>query len=151
MLHSHPADAFTDSGTLARVPLTGGAPREMLENVLGADWSSDGTNLAVVRNVGGRNRIEYPIGKVLYEADGWVSHMRVSPKGDQIAFIDHPTPGDDGGVITVMDMSGKRTRARKTLGEHAGIGVGSRRKRHLLHGYGSWICALALCHRSFGA
>ena len=114
MLHSHPADAFTDSGTLARVPLTGGAPREMLENVLGADWSSDGTNLAVVRNVGGRNRIEYPIGKVLYEADGWVSHMRVSPKGDQIAFIDHPTPGDDGGVITVMDMSGKRT----ALGKH---------------------------------
>ena len=114
MLHSHPADAFTDSGTLARVPLTGGAPREMLENVLGADWSSDGTNLAVVRNVGGRNHIEYPIGKVLYEADGWVSHMRVSPKGDQIAFIDHPTPGDDGGVITVMDMSGKRT----PLGKH---------------------------------
>jgi serine/threonine protein kinase/Tol biopolymer transport system component len=114
MLHSHPADAFTDSGTLARVPLTGGAPREVLENVLAADWSSDGTNLAVIRNVGGRNRIEYPIGKVIYEADGWISHLRVSPKGDQIAFIDHPTPGDDGGTITLMDTSGKRT----PLGKH---------------------------------
>ena len=114
MLQSHPVDAFASSGTLARVPLTGGAPRELLENVLAADWSPDGTNLAVVRKVGGRNRLEYPIGKVLYEPDGWVSHPRVSPRGDQIAFIDHPTPGDDGGIITVMDLNGKRT----ALGKH---------------------------------
>ena len=52
-------------GTLARVPLSGGAPREILENVNDADWSPDGTNLAVSRTVGGRNRIEYPIGTVL--------------------------------------------------------------------------------------
>ena len=114
LLGAHPADAFTDSGTLARVPLTGGAPREVLEDVQWADWSPDGTKLAVIRGVKGRNRIEYPIGKVLYEADGWVSHARVSPKGDQIAFIDHPTQGDDGGTITVMDLDGKR----QALGRH---------------------------------
>ena len=114
LLGAHPADAFTDSGTLARVPLTGGAPREVLEDVQWADWSPDGTKLAVIRGVKGRNRIEYPIGKVLYEADGWVSHVRVSPKGDQIAFIDHPTQGDDGGTITVMDLDGKR----QSLGRH---------------------------------
>ena len=28
--------------TLARVPLAGGAPREVAENVLGADWAPDG-------------------------------------------------------------------------------------------------------------
>ena len=114
LLHSHPSDAFTDSGTLARVPLTGGAPREVVEDVQAADWSPDGAKLAVIRGVQGRNRIEYPIGKVLYEADGWVSHVRVSPKGDQIAFIDHPSQGDDGGTITTMDLNGRR----QALGRH---------------------------------
>src|SRR5579864_49391 len=52
----------TTPGTLARVPLSGGAPREILENVNDADWSSDGTQLAVSRTVAGRNLIEYPIG-----------------------------------------------------------------------------------------
>jgi eukaryotic-like serine/threonine-protein kinase len=53
-------------------------------------------------------RIEYPIGKVLYETSGWVSHPRVSPDGDRVAFIDHPTPDDDGGSVAVVDRSGKR-------------------------------------------
>ncbi len=38
------------AGTLARVPLSGGAPREILENVNDADWSPDGATLAVSRN-----------------------------------------------------------------------------------------------------
>src|ERR1700733_11837676 len=58
------------SGTLARVPLSGGAPREILENVNDADWSPDGSTLAVSRTMGGRSRIEYPIGTVRYENDG---------------------------------------------------------------------------------
>ena len=39
----------------------------------------------------------HPAGKVLYETSGWVGHPRLSPDGALIAFIDHPTPGDDGG------------------------------------------------------
>ena len=31
--------------TLARVPLSGGAPREILENVNDADWSPDGSRI----------------------------------------------------------------------------------------------------------
>ena len=50
-------------------------------------------NLAVVRDVGGRNRLEYPIGKVLYETGGWISHPRISPKGDMVAFLDHSAAG----------------------------------------------------------
>ncbi len=42
-LHSTPRDAFLYSGTLARVPLVGGAPREILNDVEWADWSPDGT------------------------------------------------------------------------------------------------------------
>ena len=89
------------------MPLAGGAPREILEGVQWADWSPDGTNLAVVRDVGGRNRLEFPIGKVLYEAGGWISHPRISPKGDWVAFIDHPVQGDDGGSVAVVNRAGQ--------------------------------------------
>src|SRR5208337_1926048 len=75
-----------------------------------ADWSADGNNLTVVRDVGGRNRLEYPIGKVLYETAGWISHPRVAPKGEGVAFIDHPMQGDDGGSVALIDRDGhKRT------------------------------------------
>ena len=84
-------------GTLARAPLAGGAPREILENVQDADWA-DASRLAVVREAGGKNRLEFPTGKVLYETGTWLSHPRVSPKGDLIAFIDHPFAGDDNGI-----------------------------------------------------
>ncbi|ABF43392.1 serine/threonine protein kinase [Candidatus Koribacter versatilis Ellin345] len=108
-LNSHPTGTWTRVGTLARAPLAGGTPRPILEDVEWADWSPDGENLAVVRNVGGHDRLEYPIGKVLYETSGgWISYPRVSPKGDYIAFMDHPTQGDDGGTIAVVDMSGTK-------------------------------------------
>jgi eukaryotic-like serine/threonine-protein kinase len=109
-LGSHPVGTWINVGTLARAPLAGGSPRPVLEDVEWADWSPDGTNLAVVRNVAGRDRLEYPIGKVLYETSGgWISYPRVSPKGDLIAFMDHPNQGDDGGSIAIVDLSGKKT------------------------------------------
>jgi Tol biopolymer transport system component len=104
--HSHGADVQV--GTLARASLNGGAPRQILENVQWADWSPDGANLAVVRDVAGRNRLEFPIGKVLYETSGWIGHPRISPKGDQIAFMDHPLLGDDSGTVAVIDLAGSR-------------------------------------------
>ncbi|MDO8680337.1 MAG: hypothetical protein Q7R30_17600 [Acidobacteriota bacterium] len=82
------------AGTLAQVPLAGGAPREILKDVLGADWSPDGRTLAAVAVAGGAYRLHYPIGKVLYEAPGWITSPRVSPKGDLVAFLDHPTLGN---------------------------------------------------------
>jgi eukaryotic-like serine/threonine-protein kinase len=108
-LHSRPRDAFLYSGTLARVPLVGGAPREILNDVEWADWSPDGTNLAVVHEVEGRKRLEFPVGKVLFQADGWLGNPRVGPDGKIIAFIDHPQPRDDGGSVAVVDMAGKKT------------------------------------------
>ena len=108
-LRSHPVAQFLYSGTLARVPLVGGAPREVMDNVEWADWSPDGSNLVIVRQDQGRHRLEYPPGKVLYEADGWIGHIRLSPKGDIIACIDHPQLGDDGGALGMIDLAGKRT------------------------------------------
>jgi Tol biopolymer transport system component len=86
----------------------GGAPREVLERVQWADWSPDGT-LAVVRDLEGQNRLELPAGNVLYKTGGWIGHPRVSPKGDQVAFIDHPIQGDDSGSIAVVDLKGNKT------------------------------------------
>ncbi len=99
---------FTYRGTLGQVPLSGGSPRQIAENVEGADWSPDGKMLAIVRDVGGKKRLEYPVGHVLLETDGWISHMRVSPKGDEIAFLDHTTRADDRGVVSVVDLAGNK-------------------------------------------
>ena len=108
LLHSKAIGAWVSMGTLARAPLSGGAPREMLEQVQWADWSPDGTNLAVVRDMGGRNRLELPIGKPLYQTGGWIGHPRVSPKGDLVAFADHPLQGDDSGSLAVVDLAGNK-------------------------------------------
>src|SRR2546426_1137849 len=108
LLNSKAIGTWVSMGTLARAPLVGGAPREVLEQVQWADWSADGNNLAVVRDFGGRNQLEYPIGKPLYQTGGWIGHPRVSPKGDRIAFIDHHVQGDDSGALAVVDMAGNK-------------------------------------------
>jgi predicted Ser/Thr protein kinase len=111
LLNSHAVSTWVTAGTLARAPIAGGAPRAVLENVQWADWGPDGNSLAVVRDVGGRNRLEYPIGRVLYEAGGgWISRPRVSPKGDLVTFEDHPIQGDDNGSVAVVDLSGHKTK-----------------------------------------
>jgi dipeptidyl aminopeptidase/acylaminoacyl peptidase len=109
LLHPRYLRGFVNRGTLARVPLSGGAPRELLEDVQSADWSPDGKSLMIVRDVGGRNRIEYPVGKVLYETGGYASHARVSPHGDRVAFLDHPIQSDDGGSVAVVNGAGRKT------------------------------------------
>ena len=106
-LNRHFMFGFETAGTLARVPLAGGAPREVLENIEDADWSPDGKSLAVARHVGNRNRIDYPIGKTLYDAPGWVSDVRVSPDGRLVAFIDHALRGDNNGTVKVVDTDSK--------------------------------------------
>ncbi len=94
-----------EGATLARSPLAGGSPREVLENVLWADWDSKG-ELAVVHHAEGRDRIEYPIGHVLFQSNGWISHVRLSPQNDKIAFMDHPSLWDDRGSVYVLDLNG---------------------------------------------
>jgi dipeptidyl aminopeptidase/acylaminoacyl peptidase len=107
-LRGHLANhAVVRGATLARSPLGGGAPREVLQDVWAADWAPDGT-LAVAHYVNGRMRVEYPIGKVLYETGGWIGDLRFSPAGDKIAFLDHAYWPDDRGSVAVVDLAGKR-------------------------------------------
>ena len=102
--------ASSYEGTLARVPLAGGTPREVLEGVLAADWSPDGQELAVIHVVGERYRLEYPIGRVLYESDppAWIDHVRVSPDGRRLAFAEHPVAGDTRGGVSVVGANEPR-------------------------------------------
>src|SRR5438876_2294269 len=100
---------FSYIGTFAQLSIGADAPRDLLDNVEDADWNPDGSALAVVHEVGGKDRVEYPIGKVLYETAGWISNLRFSSRGDRLAFVDHPLLGDDGGTISVIDLSGKKT------------------------------------------
>jgi len=97
-----------EGGMLARSPMIGGTPREILQDVAWADWSPEG-ELAVVHHLNGRDNLEYPVGKVLYQTSGSISNIRFSPRGDRIAFLDHPKRWDDSGSVCVMDLAGRRT------------------------------------------
>jgi len=106
VLHGIPNGQIeTMNGMLARAPIAGGSPRELLSDVRWADWDTSG-KLAVVHNVDGHSRLEYPIGNVLYESPGWISNLRFSPQSDKIAFMDHPALWDTRGNVSVMDTAG---------------------------------------------
>ena len=109
------------TGTLARVPLGSTAPREILEGGRQADWSPDGSELAIVRLAEGKDRLEFPIGRVLYETAGYLSDLRVSPRGDRIALFEHPAKYDDRGWVIVVDRAGKRTVLSDNFSEAEGL------------------------------
>jgi hypothetical protein len=109
-LHTVNYSGYARSGTLARVPLSGGTPREVLDNVGDADFSASGDSMAVVRYLPENNhwRLEYPIGKVVLDGINWISHPKISPDGKWIAFADHENPGgDDEGSLAVIGADGK--------------------------------------------
>ncbi len=97
-------------GTLARMPLSGGGPRAVLDQVTSADWSPDGKDLAVVHEVEGHRRVEFPAGHVVYDTTDWVTSARVSPDGDLIALAVHPAFLNDQGSVLIVDRRGN-TRA----------------------------------------
>ena len=99
---------WVTSGTLARLPASGGAAREVAEDVQDADWSPDGKTLAVIRRSGDVYGLDYPLGHRVHTSSHWISNVRISPKGDRIAFLDHPIWGDDGGSVVVVDLQGEK-------------------------------------------
>jgi serine/threonine protein kinase len=96
-------------GTLARVPLAGGSPRPLLEDVRYADWTSDGRTLMVARQAGNKQQIEFPPGKVLYQTPNRINTPRLSPRGDSIAFFESFSASvfGAGHAIKIVDLSGK--------------------------------------------
>src|SRR5262249_32416314 len=105
------------TGTLARAPVAGGAPREVAQGVRLADWSSDGRELAVVRETSaGTSRLERPIGRVLFETKPSTTliAMRSSPDGGRLAFAER----DDLNVTSIWtrDASGAKRLIRRLDG-----------------------------------
>jgi len=92
-------------GVLARLPLTGGAPRPILDDIRTADWAPDGASLAIVRQKAGRFHLEYPIGQVIRDSATYIFYPRVSPDGERVAFFE---PDPSGRInIAVYDRNGK--------------------------------------------
>jgi eukaryotic-like serine/threonine-protein kinase len=99
-------DGPKETRSLARVPMNGGAPLPLDRGIWAADWAPDSSKMAVIRYGNNPESIEYPRGKTLYQASGWLSDIRVSTSGSEVAFIEHPVLGDDGGNIMAIDGRG---------------------------------------------
>jgi len=100
-------EGFDYVGTVAVVPSSGGAPRDIAADAHCADWAND-DSLAIVRSSGVGQRLEFPIGHVLYETTGWLDAVRISPRADFVAAVDHPTHATDVGNLFVVSSSGER-------------------------------------------
>jgi len=81
-----------------------------------------------VHHVNGRDHLEFPIGKVLYQTSGSISNIRFSPQGDKIAFLDHPKRWDDSGSVCVTDLSGNKTKLSSDWGWAYGLAWSPQRK-----------------------
>jgi eukaryotic-like serine/threonine-protein kinase len=92
-------------GVLSRVRMNGVAPSPVERNVMSADWSPDG-RLAIVRAIDGVNQLEFPPGSIIHKTSGWLSSLRVSPRADRLAFVDHPVRHDNRGTIKLAEANG---------------------------------------------
>jgi eukaryotic-like serine/threonine-protein kinase len=108
------------NGTLAHVPLGGGGVRELVNQVVSADWLPDGSALVAVRSNGlGHSWLEFPLGTRVHEWSGPVGNLRVSPDGALAAVMEMNTSG--GGWLTLIDRKGQ---AKRMTGEFSGFGNG---------------------------
>ena len=91
---------------LEAVPLSGGSPTVLSDRAIAADWSAEGILSLVVANEG-MYSVQYPPGKTLYASSEWIDDLRVSPRGDRVAFVKHPVPMDDGGDVVIAGTDGR--------------------------------------------
>jgi eukaryotic-like serine/threonine-protein kinase len=98
-------------GLLARVPLAGGAPRDVAESVIAAEWTADGDHV-LVRQQGNQRPVEWPAGRVVHLDGGY--RMRVSPDGERVATVERIGTGVR---MVVVNRSGAVvTRSRTFVG-----------------------------------
>jgi serine/threonine protein kinase len=95
-------------GTLGLVPLAGGTPREVADSVLAADWSADGSEMALILQVEGKYRVEFPRGKTLYESTHPLGYLRIAPRGNAVAFVEFSSVDGDAGWVIAVDRNGKQ-------------------------------------------
>jgi hypothetical protein len=100
---------FLMVGDLARMPMTGGAPRQLARQVYEADWRAGSDALALVRDREGLTLLEYPEGRRLHATPGWIRSVRISPSGEQVAFVDISTRASNTGSVVVVGRTGEKT------------------------------------------
>ncbi len=110
LLHFSTNTWVSAAHTLARVPLSGGRPREVLEDVKSADYAPGTTSLAVSHWVKEKCLIEFPIGKVLYASEGEITNLRFSPAGNGLVFVESKVQnaGGTAGNVVFVDLKGNR-------------------------------------------
>jgi hypothetical protein len=117
----HAFDGVVAAGTLARVPLGGSRPVKVADNVRDAEWTPDGSELVIIRRLNGRDRLEWPEGRVLYTTTGFLSTPRFSSDGARLAFADHPVFGVARGDIVTIDAMGNRNALVTNLPDIRGL------------------------------
>ena len=134
-LNARASGAFTRSGRWRAWPRPAAARRERFSRT-----SSTPTSRPTARtspscaSIPAKCRLEYPIGKVIYETRGWIGDPRFSARGDRIAFIDHPTINDDGGAVAIVDLAGQEDDGHAALRQRGGARVVARRLGNLVRG-----------------
>jgi len=107
-----PEDASRPARML-RIPLKGGSAAPMSPDVASLDWAKKSNDLALVVRDGLQSRVEFPSGHVVYRSQGRIDCLRVSPRGDEVAFLEHPVRDDSAGYVRIAD----RNRHSKVLTE----------------------------------
>jgi Tol biopolymer transport system component len=106
VLHKGSFQALYTEGMLARLPLGGGAPRELQENVFAAAWAPDGESLATARRApSGKGVLEYPIGHAIDESFSLRGELAISPRGE-LAFLEADSAATS--TIWIAEAGGRK-------------------------------------------
>jgi serine/threonine protein kinase len=95
-------------GTLALVPASGGTPRQIADDTIAADWTLDGSEMAIIRFAATKFIVEFPRGNKIYESTYPLNYLRISPRGNAVAFAEFVSIDGDGGRVMVLDRNGKQ-------------------------------------------
>jgi Tol biopolymer transport system component len=114
--------SYLSPGTLARASSSSAAPKPEIENIQAADYTPDGSALAIVRYVPGKStcQVEYPVDTVLFSSPA-ISDLRFSPNGRYLAFISHGDSTDDRGTVVILRANGDRVAASPTYSSAEGL------------------------------
>ena len=97
-------------GTLARMPMAGGAPREVLEDVVSADWTPDGRELAAIQISRWGVSAPVPDRQIALRDDGqartgWHSRLAaIGSPSSSTRFI-----SEESGSLKIVDLEGRAT------------------------------------------
>ena len=99
------------TGRLA-VASASGLPRPLGNEASAADWTPDGRELVVARREGAEWRVEWPVGDAIYRSRKIIFDLRVSPLGDQVAWLERDAP--DKTLVMISDRRGHARQVGET-------------------------------------